>query len=230
MHNINPNESQSVLANLRALVPDRPLSFTEALRIAELQAYRLRRLLSVDDDAFPTELIAELSRLRVVEKPNLPVSGASYWAGGAWVIALNSSEPWQRRRLTMLHEFKHIVDHGRQNLLYRGTSRTTGEQQAEQVADFFAGSVLVPKQLLKSAYGKGLQRPGDLAELFAVSTRAIEVRLAQTGLTEPRRRCPPRSDRAQPGTYFRQIHPAWRSAVEALVTTVRRTSPIERIV
>lgn len=210
MHsNKNPNESLSVLATLRALVPERNLTFMEALRIAELQAHRLRKLLSVDDDAFPTELIAELSRLRVVEQPDLPVSGASYWTRGYWVIALNSSEPWQRQRLTTMHELKHIIDHGLVSQLYRGTSRTTGERQAEQVADYFAGSVLVPKGHLKRAYGEGVQRPEDLAHRFGVSSRAIEVRLAQVGLTESRARCNTRIAPKAHRTYFRPLHPEW---------------------
>jgi Zn-dependent peptidase ImmA (M78 family) len=208
-NNTNPNESLSVLAALRAVVPDRPLTFAEALRIAELQANRLRELLAVNDAAFPTELIAELSRLRVVEKPDLPVSGASYWTRGVWVIALNRSEPWQRRRLTTLHELKHILDHGRTSQLYPETSRTTGEQQAEQVADFFAGCVLVPKRHLKRVFGEGLRHPSQLAELFAVSARAIEVRLAQVGLNEPRQRCSGRPTIAPGRGYFRLRHPAW---------------------
>jgi Zn-dependent peptidase ImmA (M78 family) len=211
----SPNESASVLATLRGLIPNRLLTFGEALRIAELQANRLRELLSVNDDAFPTELIEELPRLRVVERENLPVSGASYWTEGAWIIALNGGEPWPRKRLTTLHELKHIIDHGRISQLYRGTNRTTGEQQAEQVADFFAGCVLVPKQLLKRAYGSGVQQPEDLSELFAVSGPAIRVRLAQVGLTAATDRCdqsPPRGGRS---TYFRSLHPAWNHPLGA---------------
>ena len=139
----------------------------------------------------------------------MPVSGASYWTQGAWIIALNSSEPWQRRRLTTLHEFKHIIDHGRTGQLYRGTGRTSGEQQAEQVADFFAGCVLVPKRNLKRAYGQGLQRPGQLAELFVVSSAAVEVRLVQTGLVPPRSRCQTPGESNRPKGYFRALHPLW---------------------
>lgn len=213
MHNnINPNEGPSVLAALRAVVPERNLTFNEALRVAELQANRLRELLAVDDATFPTELIAELSRLRVVEQQDLPVSGASYWSRGVWIIALNGSEPRQRRRLTTLHELKHIIDHGRASQLYPGNTRTTSERQAEQAADFFAGCVLVPNRHLKRAFGEGLRRPSELAELFDVSARAIDVRLAQVGLSEPRQRC----QHGVPGTsspsghpYFRLRHGDW---------------------
>lgn len=45
----------SVLAGLRSLVPHRGLSFGEALRIADLQATRLRELTGATDDTFPEE-------------------------------------------------------------------------------------------------------------------------------------------------------------------------------
>jgi Zn-dependent peptidase ImmA (M78 family) len=212
MHtNTNSNEAGSVLASLRSLIPHRRCTFGEALRLADLQAARLRQLLAVDDPAFPTELIDELPRIRVIERDNLPVSGASYWGSGTWTIAINGSEPWQRQRLTLLHEFKHIIDHGRTSELYVDSKGTSGEQRAEQAADFFAGSVLVPKQHLKRAYGQGLQATEQLAELFGVSVPAIEVRLAQTGLTEPRERCLPRHTRTPRRAYFRALHPAWTS-------------------
>ena len=51
---------------------------------------------------------------------------------------------------------------------------------------------------------------GTKAEVEHVSTRAIEVRLAQTGLTEPRARCLPRHTRTSSRAYFRLLHPAWQ--------------------
>ena len=45
--------AQSLLASLRALVPNRTVTFTESLRIAEVQAARLRTLLDITDDAHP---------------------------------------------------------------------------------------------------------------------------------------------------------------------------------
>ena len=213
----NDNETRGVLAALRALAPQRQLTFLESLKIAELQAARLRELLHADDDAFPTQLIAELSRIRVVQKAHLPVSGASYWSEGSWIIALNASEPWQRRRLTALHEFKHIIDHGRTAHLYAGSHRVSGEEQAEQAADYFAGCVLVPKRLLKRAFGDGVQKPAELAEIFAVSEPAIRVRLAQVGLTGTDDRCN-RSTRSRGDSayYFRTLHPAWPRVTEAV--------------
>lgn len=188
----NLSSERSLLANLRAVIPNRPLRFAEALRIAELQANRLLELSGTDDAAVPGEIVSDLPRVRV-EYRDLPTSGMSYWNGQAWVICLSSAEPYTRQRFTLFHEFKHILDHGRIGNMYRGYGHTSGEAQAEQAADYFAGCVLMPRRLLKRAWGNGVQRPTALAHLFDVSPRAVDVRLAQVGLTEPRARCAPPS-------------------------------------
>lgn len=182
-----PDNTTSTLAQLRALVPERALDFHQALRVAELQATTLRRLTDAVDGAIGEDSITDLPRLRVVYR-QLPTSGMSYWDGRMWVIAINSSEPPTRQRFTLLHEFKHIMDHSRVNRLY-GAPGAGADKRAEQACDFFAGCVLMPKRLVKRAWGNGMQRPAALAEHFEASERAVEVRLAQLGLTDPPDRC-----------------------------------------
>jgi Zn-dependent peptidase ImmA (M78 family) len=156
-------------------------------------------------------VISELPRIHVVREP-LPTSGMSFWDGRCWVITLNSSEPVTRQRFTLLHEYKHIVDHGAADRLYTGTTRHSPAAQAEQAADYFAGCALMPKRLMQRAWGQGIQRPAELAQRFFVSERAIEVRLAQLGLSQPRQRClPPTSALRAKQTrrrYFRAVSPA----------------------
>ncbi|MGI8612415.1 MAG: ImmA/IrrE family metallo-endopeptidase [Nocardioidaceae bacterium] len=206
----------SVLASLRSLVPERQLQFTEALRIAELQATRLRELTDVADDAMPESTISKLPRLCIVRR-RLPTSGMSYWNGHCWVIALNSSEPESRQRFTLFHEYKHVIDHARTERLYVGNGDHAPAEQAEQAADYFAGCVLMPKRLMKRAWCGGVQRSKQLAELFDVSTRAAEVRLAQIGLNESRPRCapPPRASGGTRGRYYRRS--SMRSAIRMRV-------------
>lgn len=190
MHEHNTNlRTRGVLATLRAVVPLRELTFSEALRIAELQANRLLEIWQVDDFPVPREVVSEVPRLQIVAVPGLPVSGSSHWSGTRWIISLNADEPRARQRFTLLHEFKHIIDHGRVAQLYGGNRRHSGAQQAELAADYFAGCVLMPKRLLKRAWCDGQQTPSRLGRAFGVSARAAEVRLAQTGLTEDRARC-----------------------------------------
>src|SRR3954467_10734498 len=93
----NLDEGRSVLASLRDLTPLRPLQFSEALRIAELQALRLLELTGVSDGPVPTEIVSELPRIQVLHR-QIPTSGLSYWDGQCWLICLNRTEPVTRQR------------------------------------------------------------------------------------------------------------------------------------
>lgn len=178
---MHPTTSPSVLGRLRALTPRRKdVTYDEALRIAELQAARLTELLG-GADGVTEERIARLPRIRVVYEA-IGVSGMSHWTGENWLITLNTGDSPARRRFTLLHEFKHIVDHGSAGLLYLGSRRASAPEQAEHAADYFAGCALVPKRDLKRAWGSGMQRIPDLAAHFGVSEQAISVRLSQTKL------------------------------------------------
>lgn len=215
MHDTNQqHETRSVLAILCGLIPPRTVRFSEALCVAEIQANRLLELTAVSDGPVPNEVISELPRVRITYR-DIPTSGMSYWDGQVWIIALNRSEPHARQRFTLFHEYKHIIDHGRASQLYGS------DEQAEQAADFFAGCALMPKTFLKRAWaGELVQRPIVLAQLFDVSARAVSVRLAQIGLSEPVDRCQTRSARSphRSGRYFRQLSNSWPSSVSGIAT------------
>ena len=207
----------SVLATLRRLSPNRQLDLNEALWIAERQANRLLELRGALDVPVPTTIVTELPRIIVEHDPDLPAdaaSGCSDWdfRRRTWVISLNPTEPRRRRRFTVLHEYKHILDHGSHGI--RPTIKSMPFQQPpeEVVADYFSGCALMPKRLLTAAYYDGIQAPADLAELFDVSERAVLVRLSQIGLGEPPQ---PRSKWKRP-TYRSQPRAAryYRSRVE----------------
>lgn len=184
----------SPLRRLRSYVPihDR-ITFGEALAVAEKQATALCRMLDEAGEGLDERHLAELPRLKIFHE-DLPVSGLSHWDGTSWVIRLNRRDSLTRQRFTLVHEFKHIVDHGAAARLYRGSRQHQPAEQAELAADYFAGCALVSKAALKRAWGGGLQRPSALADHFGVSEHAIRVRLAQTGLDqavdrEPTPRC-----------------------------------------
>src|SRR3954464_10524333 len=121
--NRNTNENRSVLASLRSLIPiRRVVDYRDALMVAELQAARLLELTGNTETPISSLTIATLPRIRVVRR-ELPTSGMSYWDGRTWVIALNASEPSTRQRFTLLHEYKHIIDHGAADRLYTGSAR-----------------------------------------------------------------------------------------------------------
>ncbi|MDO9381059.1 MAG: ImmA/IrrE family metallo-endopeptidase [Nocardioidaceae bacterium] len=203
---MNQSTSPSILKRLRSLIPARDCTFGEALVVAERQATRVAELLVEDhSDGIRWHHIDGLPRVRVVFETDLPVSGMSHWTGTEWLIAIASHDAPARQRFTLLHEFKHIIDHGSVQRLYRTNRSKSAQEQAELAADYFAGCALVSKRELKSAWGNGLQRPSLLASHFHVSEQAIRVRLAQTGLDTdvdrlPAPRCarPIRGPRSRP--------------------------------
>jgi Zn-dependent peptidase ImmA (M78 family) len=136
----------------------------------------------------PDETISSLP-IRIDYQPDLPVSGASDWDKHrkSWVIVLDATEPATRRRFSLFHEYKHVIDHGHPGLVQNSSTRRTyyGRPAVEYLADYFAGCVLMPRPLLKAAYADGIQQPWELAQLFAVSTKAMTTRLSQIGLAAP---------------------------------------------
>lgn len=183
------NRELSTLATLRNLVPQRPLRYQEALRIAELQANRFRELLQITTPAFPHEAIMELPKIEVVFDFDINVSGSAHWSGKHWIIVINAHEDPIRQRFSLAHEFKHILDHTAKDFLYRGSSKYTAAEEAERVADFFAGCLLMPKSQLKKLYYQGTQLPIELSKQFDTSVRAINCRLRQTGIIEKTKSC-----------------------------------------
>lgn len=185
----NSSPRPSILASLRALTPRRELGYDEAIQIAEMQARRLADLVA-DPTGIQEHHIVEMPRIAVHRDDLDVVSGMSHWTGQQWVITIRKDDSLARQRFTLLHEFKHIIDHGAAARLYRDTAgssrRATAAEQAEQAADYFAGCALIPRQALKSVWGQGMQRITVLAEHFGVSPAAIEVRLSQTGLDRVR--------------------------------------------
>ena len=116
---------QSVFAMLRSLVPQRPLSPAETLRIAELQANRLLQHFEIETPAVPEEIVAELPRIRIVRERFLPVSGSAHWNGRYWIITVSADEHPFRQRFSLMHEFKHVLDHTTRHFLYHDTPYRT---------------------------------------------------------------------------------------------------------
>lgn len=189
--------SRSIVATLRDFVPIRPLRRGEALRIAELQATRFLKLVGVTEAPVTERVIAELPRVQIERVRSLPVSGATHWEHGRWLILLRAQEPPTRQLFSAAHELKHILDDRFVDVLYRGIPEADRHQFIEQVCDYFAGCLLMPRPWLKHAWaGLRIQRPPDLARHFGVSEQAVEVRLSQVGLGMPLPRCARSHDRS----------------------------------
>jgi Zn-dependent peptidase ImmA (M78 family) len=200
MTNTISTEYQSIIKELRLLMPQRSLSYADALQRAEAQANRLLSLHGITRGPVPNEIVTELPRVRVEHDWDMPVSGSAVWDGTNWVVAINAAEHSLRQRFSLFHEFKHILDHSMRHLI-------ESDEMAERVADYFAACVLMPKAWVKAAFCNETQKIEALAEKFAVSPRAMSVRLAQLGLTTAVDRCERRqaSGYRRLGRYFRQL-------------------------
>jgi hypothetical protein len=200
--------NESELSILRALVPKRPLRYSEALRIAELQANRLLKLFDITGPTVPSELVSEFPYVEVQVRQGLPVSGSTHWADGRWIITLNADEPFVRRRFSLMHEFKHVLDHTTKQYLYGETTNDDqAGERAERAADHFAACLLMPKRWLKSQWFQHGQQLQPLARQLQVSTRALSVRLWYLGMAPDTPRCsrnvPPTFRTAGRTSYFR---------------------------
>jgi Zn-dependent peptidase ImmA (M78 family) len=178
------SNSRSVLFQLRQLMPERLLLTHEGLALAELQANRLLRVFGINDAKTVPEIVSELPFVRIVERVEAPVAGGTFWLKPHWLIVLNSSDSEARRRFSLFHEFKHILDHPAGAMHYAGSSTTDRTNRAEQAANYFAACALMPKRTVKHLWGIGMQDVSELATQFEVSAEAMQIRLEQLGLVD----------------------------------------------
>jgi len=180
----------SLIAQLRDVVPRRALTHESALRVAELQAAKLLAALVVTEPPVPEFVVAELPRVQVERLSPIPVSGSTHWAKGRWVIVLNGAEPLVRQRFSLAHEFKHVLDNPFIDRLYPALPGASRHQRTEQICDYFAACLLMPRSWVKRAFcDLRLQRLDHLARHFGVSQQAMQVRLLQIGMVDPPPRC-----------------------------------------
>jgi Zn-dependent peptidase ImmA (M78 family) len=144
---------------------------------------------NIESVAVPEEIVTDLPRIKIELEYGLTVSGAAHWNGHYWVITLSAEDHRFRQRFSLMHEFKHIIDHTTKGFLYADASTLGGCGQAERVADHFAACVLMPKRVVKRLWGQGHQDPRQLAALLQVSPSALRYRLIVLGLSERRARC-----------------------------------------
>jgi Zn-dependent peptidase ImmA (M78 family) len=183
-----------VLVRLRASCPRRPLSWTEAERIAERQAGVLRHELKLDTrPALPASALRGLPFMTVTYRDGFPTSGMATKTGLGWVVVIRGDEPKVRQRFSLAHEVKHIIDDDLMTALagglYPATTLYSAAERSERVADRFAAALLMPKVLLRRDWTESLQDVGVLARRYDVSRSAMEIRLRQLGLLQATPRC-----------------------------------------
>jgi Zn-dependent peptidase ImmA (M78 family) len=198
---------------LRAVMPMRALSLSEAYAIAELQANKLIELLALKPPAVDIAKLAELPKIEVHLEPRhrMPtLAGFSQWSDGRWLIVINKDSVSGRRRFTLAHEFKHILDHNAARIAYQSIGygdKRRHDQQLELICNYFAACVLMPRMWVKRAWARGIQDEEALAGLFKVSVEAMHTRLVYLGFV---------GDTSKPlADYFRAENPVTIEAAAA---------------
>jgi Zn-dependent peptidase ImmA (M78 family) len=198
----------TTIRQLRLLTPNYPLADYQARGIAERQATKLLELFDIRAAPVDVSLIAELPRLEVVVRSTAELgglSGLSEWHKGRWQIAVNKDDSVTRRRFTLAHEFKHVLDHPFMRVLYTDRYGRTNEPRVEAICDYFAACLLMPRPWVKRTWATLTQDQTQLAAHFRVSPAAMGRRLIDLGLSEP--------------------HPRWHADS---VARYFRTAPITR--
>lgn len=178
------NTRHSKLRELRGLMPQRPLRLAEGIRVVELQANRLLQLYGVTEPPVPDRVVTRFPRVQVETVYPLGVSGAAAWRSGCWQIIISGGEPRTFQRFSALHEMKHVIDHPIADFAYPPIGSLDSHRRREQVADFFATAVLMPRAWVKKTWRSGIQDEVELAELFFVPYGAMANRVRSLGLSE----------------------------------------------
>lgn len=132
--------------------------------------------------------LAKALGLDVIEEP-MPdgASGSIHrdWFSGAYIVAVNSGHPRNRRRFTLAHEIAHYALHRdrigdgiNDDKLYRSGLPDALERQANQ----YAATILMPAPLVRQAYAQGKTTPVELAAIFQVSPAVAEIRIKELRL------------------------------------------------
>lgn len=179
-----------IVRELRALIPHRQLTLGESYTLAERQATRTLQILGQTEPDVNLGFVLTLPRVDVHLAPRFKMDGLSgftTFSHGRYVIMVNKNDSHARRRFTLAHELKHLLDYTAAPVIHRGLGYGDSARQAQQIENIcnhFAACLLMPRPWLKRAWANGVQDVSALAGLFNVSEEAMERRLRYLGYLE----------------------------------------------
>jgi len=182
-----PHNKSTIIRELRSMLSRRPLDMLGARAVAEAQAIALLKFLDITRPAVDVGLLTQVPRVRVVIDADLharSLSGASGWQDGRWIVMISKKDSLTRRRFTLAHEFKHILDAPNERRAYAkiGLDDEDHRRCMEEIADYFAASLLMPRLFIVHALRTDVRDVHRLAALFIVSPVAMSRRLRDLGL------------------------------------------------
>jgi Zn-dependent peptidase ImmA (M78 family) len=185
-----PAAGRTVIEQVRDLMPRRALSLTESYAVAEQQATKLLDLLDIRAPHVTYTKLLSLPNIDIRLEPAYRMdhfSGVSRFSQGRWLITIDKNDLHGRRRFTLAHELKHVIDHSLDRVIYARLGH--GDEQRRQahveaICQHFAACFLMPKPWVTASWTNGIQDAYALAGLFQVSVSAMEVRLRRLGLRD----------------------------------------------
>ncbi len=172
-----------LVQRLRALTPPWSITRREARWVAERQAKLLLNEAGITAPPVPERIVTELDGVTVYPLAQVPVKGlmgVSKPSSRGGDILIDGSLPSTERRVTLLHELKHIIDGG-----HTTRPRQAGSQSShEGLCTDFALSVLIPAPWLRADWQAGHHSVRALAERYQVPTDGIRHRLHTLGLVK----------------------------------------------
>ncbi|MGH7158192.1 MAG: ImmA/IrrE family metallo-endopeptidase [Candidatus Saccharimonadales bacterium] len=177
----------NIIRELRALVPHRPLTYSESYILAEKQANRALQLLGQTEPDVNLGWILDLPRVVVELAPRHKmdgIAGFTTFSRGKYFVMVNKNDAHPRRRFTLAHECKHLLDYTAAPVIHKGLGSGDTDRQSQQiesVCNHFAACLLMPRNWVKRVWANGLQDVPTLATLFNVSEEAMERRLKFLG-------------------------------------------------
>lgn len=195
MKSPNKQEMRALISHWRSLIPNRPLTYGQHLSYAREQAHHLRAFADTDNPAVSLGWLLNQRAIPVHLVPSYTLNANSGLTtdhyGGKLQVFINETEPPLRRRYTLLHEWKHVLDFYDSDTLYRNLGTGDEEKQygqIEAIANEFAAHVLMPDQLVLDVWS-GTQDIQQAAGMFQVSDEAMYYRLKKLGLIDrPKKR------------------------------------------
>jgi Zn-dependent peptidase ImmA (M78 family) len=166
-------------------------------RKIELLVERLLEIYRIEEAPIPVERIAKAEGVRIFfQYLDDDLSGFLYRDSSDTVIGVNTHHAPVRQKFTAAHELGHFLLHDKEPLHVDRAFRVRlrddvsgqGIDEAEREANFFAASLLMPKEFLKADLAKKDDVDlldddflRDLARKYGVSTQALVNRLKNLG-------------------------------------------------
>lgn len=142
-------------------------------------------LLALSEQEEPPVSVHKIAAILAIsiERSDLPYEQPGFTAKirGRWYIFANGWHKPRRRRFTIAHELGHIAL-GHQGLAFSFGTSSYDQRQANR----FAAELLMPEDLVRREHAGALRAEldiRDLADIFLVEKRAMEIRLEELGLS-----------------------------------------------